>query len=199
MSLVTTDATLYWQTRHLTAGPEWVDRYWQSRAMPHRAQIIRALRSLAPFASVYEAGCNAGPNLACIRAAWPAVTLAGCDVNPRAVAWATEWLVGARITCESLLDALVTLAPHAHDVILSCYALAYLGPDDVATAISLMRRAARLGIVVAEPMGPRSERVDGLDYPEWRHPYQALMPRGEFCAVQPPADRLNGLIVERCA
>ena len=141
-------SSAFWAGPH---PPTWIAEYVASAARPYREDILDALAMLAPFASVYELGCHAGPMLTAVRTRWPDVTLAGCDVSAEAVAQCSARL-NAGVIVGDLRAALPTLATNGVDVILTCYTLAYVSASDLPTVLREVRRVARVGCVFAEPM-----------------------------------------------
>jgi hypothetical protein len=77
-----------------------------------------------------------------------------------------------------LRAALPTLATNGVDVILTCYTLAYVLPADLPGVLREVRRVARVGCVLAEPMdlggdegwtGTRHEYLTDLSDTKSRH------------------------------
>lgn len=133
----------------------WLKQYWESTEGSQRDAIIRGLEELGAFGSVLEVGCNTGPNLRRIHQRWPSVELSGMDIHGGAVqfgrsaAAAEGWHWAGYV---GDLRDLWTLGADAADVVLSCYALAYLDPQDIAGALGACIRAARRAVVLCEPM-----------------------------------------------
>jgi cyclopropane fatty-acyl-phospholipid synthase-like methyltransferase len=178
--------------------------------MRHRDLVIQGLRLLRPFTRVLEIGCNAGPMLRRIHREWPGLHLAGMDVNREAVnhglaaarsegwewdAYAGDFTAGLRALTEP------------YDVVVSCYALAYAGPEQIDGVMAEVARLARGGVVLAEPMirGPSRRLETHPDASvEWAHDVEGLL-RGRVEAktiwtrwtVDPPVDRLDGVLVAR--
>jgi SAM-dependent methyltransferase len=203
--------TEYWRKRHATwsAGPEdWAEHYWQSVNAPHRAMLLWMLQRAEPFASLAELGCNAGPNLRLIAQRWPDVQLLGIDVNAYALDAARRfanregWGHRAGFECHDLVDACRTLS--GWDVIVSCYALTYLSPEQIGAVVTAVVRAARRAVMFLEPMIHVDAALDreGWATPEvteWRHDYAALaeaagrpIRRLSVVPISPPVDSLNG-------
>jgi len=119
----------------------------------------------------------------------------------------TSLVLSARIELASgdLLTRMSALPDACADVVLSCYTLAYIAPEDLDAVLYEMGRLAKRAVILAEPMGPTTEQVRGgfSGYSEWAHGYQtALKWIGTLreCAatvipVEPPVDRLNGVLV----
>ncbi len=211
--IATETATRYWTTRHETYGPGWTEHYWESWRAPHRQQIVRALERIGPWDSLLELGCGPGANLRLIHGRWPGARLHGLDGNADAVAYTrarmAEFECSDRVTVEHdrLPDGLLRYTD-GFDVILSCYALAYLDPGDLARALHLALGLARVAVVIAEPMVIDPADAEGLAHEssptEWRHDYlgrsMAIGPpdwHATLERVDPPVDRLNGLLILR--
>lgn len=131
----------------------WLKKYWHSTEGSHRDAIIRALERVGGgFGSLLEVGCNAGPNLRRIHGRWPSVQLAGLDVHRGAVEYGTAaareegWHWTGHVGDLRELDRLAPV-----DVVLSCYALAYLDPRDIDRALGAALACARKAVILCEP------------------------------------------------
>lgn len=175
----------------------WATACWESTGKPHRGHVLAALESLWPFASVLEVGCNAGVNLRMIRERWPDVAVSGTDVCPEALAVLGEQLPAARVLPGDLRAVLPILPSREYDVVLSCYCLTYIEPDELPEVMADLRRIVRKGLVLAEPQAlGRSTRID-LPFPEWVHDYGAHFGVGwstRRTMIEPPVDRLNAIL-----
>jgi len=109
-------------------------------------------------------------------------------------------------TVGALPAATQALATASVDVVLSCYALAYLAPADLDAVLYDLGRVARRAVVLAEPMTDQPQAVPHpalSGYREWAHNYQASvrwLPTWQPLTVRvdpvtPPVDRLNGILV----
>ena len=156
------------------AGQSAAQASWDSWRAPHRREILETLDLLAPFDSLYEVGCQAGPNLRLIQNSHPGVRLGGSEPCPMAASWAFQQL-GCRIDATALPD----MAPGAEaDIVLSCYTLAYLAPDEIGAALRNMAAAARRAIILLEPMawgGFAACQCRAEPLVEWRHQYHELI------------------------
>jgi len=208
--MTTALATAYWQDRH--PGVErlkWLQGYWESWRAPHRQAVLDGLwraDQTRPLHSVAEVGCHVGPNLRLIaqrgKLARP-LTLYGLDVNAEALAFGeaqaetdrwgdrvqTRWIEGSALEIEAKLPLV--------DLIFSCYALAYVGPNELTDVLDQMASRSRY-VLLVEPStqwyAPRGICGPG---PEWRHDYFAAWPawrsieRLTVWHVRPEADRLD--------
>jgi len=179
----------------------WLTKYWGDTEGSHRDAIIRALEQLDGVASVLEVGCNTGPNLRRIHARWPLVDLAGMDIHPgaiqfgRAQAQEEGWHFAGYV---GDLRELGLLGEDAADVVLSCYALAYLDPRDIQAVLEACVRAARRAVVLCEPMVlDGDEQFSPGGVPEYAYDYgKRLAGLGtlKVSQVEPPHGRLTHVL-----
>lgn len=192
----------YWATRHETAGPGWAERYWQDTGAPHRDALVAAVAELWPFRSLLEVGCNAGPNLRRFAARWPEVAYHGIDANADALETARRHGLGAALVHGALPAALTTLP--VVDVVVTCYALAYVAPEDLGRALTGLWAKTHRGLVLAEPMTVGESVVVG-EGPEWAHDYATEITRQGWSLSRfvrrpvPRADRLDSLLLLEAA
>lgn len=151
----------FWQKKPATGPSSWAD-YWDTLGAPHRDALVDALRKLQPFGSLLEVGAGPGVNLWRILEAFPDVDCTGLDVSQAAVddghrrfaaATADGTLPGTgRVAlCAGILpEALEVMGPV--NVVLSCYALAYVHPVDIQRTLEQLGTLAQRAIVLAEPM-----------------------------------------------
>lgn len=190
--------------------------YWDGPsglAAPHRTLLVEELQRLWPFASLLEVGCGPCVNLARVRQAFgPSVHLTGFDVSESALELGQDRFIDAQL--EPPQQLAVGALPEAlsgderFDVILSCYTLAYLSPEDLAVALPRLAHAARRALVIAEPMvvvGPETGQPHLMRPapPEWRHDYVSYFrddAPGRWNAgrwVDCTVDRMNRILVAR--
>lgn len=213
---VTAQATAYWTPTlaDLPNIPRVAQRYWDSFTDPQRGWAIQAIEALPPVASVLDLGCQAGANLRALRTRWPALRLAGLDVNAPALDAARAFMAAEGWTDitlhEGVLPAALDAWPDdAVDVVLSTYCLAYVSNLDLVACLTAALRVARIAVIVIEPMvAPgESSRVcttDGSSYVEWRHDFirgfaeaaETLHAHLQVAIVtKPPVDRLTGVVL----
>lgn len=214
MQTQTREAAQWWANPRGAKTASWVDTYRNSLAHRHRDAIVSVVQGLgADVTSVLEVGSHCGPNLVRLARACPQLTqLSGVDVNAEAVAAGQRWMatlgLGDRVELAHGRIPEVTHALPAQcvDVVVSCYALAYIAPGDLDAVLYEMGRLATRAIVLAEPMpgGPAARTVIWqTEYHEWAHDYQAAAQwigtwRGcqtTVVPIDPPVDRLNGILV----
>ncbi len=153
-SLGTAEGSLeYWRTRHV-GRPQWASSYWNSQQLEERRYLVRALQRVRPFESLMELGCNAGPNLALVRRAFPAVSLTGIDINEDALrfcrqAFADEGLGSVDLREQSLYE-LDNFAPDSADIVLTSGVLIHIPPQQVRTVVASALRIARKAVIMVE-------------------------------------------------
>lgn len=182
----------------------WYARYWESTGGSQRDAIIRALEHVGAVGSVLEIGCNTGPNLRRIHQRWPGVALSGMDIHAGAIAYgraaaeAEGWTWTGTVGDLRELGRLELTA----DVVLSCYALAYLDPRDIDTVLAAALAGATTALVICEPgngdeayVPPGSHNVA-----EYHFNYQARVARlpGAYTCLRepitPPHQRLQSVL-----
>lgn len=208
----TVEAAQWWERPRGDTSAHWIATYQQSLKARHRTQIVQIMQTLRPT-SVLEVGAHCGPNLVRLAQDCPWIEqLTGIDVNADAVAGGQRWVSALGLSERiSLVQGRVPektdgLASGCVDVVLSCYALAYIAPPDLDAVLAELGRLATTAIVLAEPQietGVSQWNGGVTGYSEWAHPYQqsgTWMPswRGltsRIEPVSPPVDRLNGILV----
>lgn len=170
-------------------GPRMLDS-WQT---PWRQEIVDAVKQAGPLSSLYEIGCGAGPNLKRLKAAYPDLTLGGCDFAQPLVELAAPY---GEVTVQS--------APckvgREWDATLTCYALAYLDPHELADSL---RAIESRYLILAEPMGTNAcEFVVPLSgaLPFWVHDYQWFLVRTGWKPLwsrdlPEPHDSMNRILI----
>lgn len=211
MHAETCDASAWW-ARPRANETQWIATYQQSVMARHRTQLVQVMQTLQPT-TVLEVGAHCGPNLVRLAQELPGIEqLSGVDVNAAAVAagqaWVTRLGLDQRIELVTgrVPDMTQQLASACVDVVMSCYALAYIAPSDLDEVLYEMGRLAKRAIVLAEPMtdAGHSEWNGALTgYQEWAHNYRlasrwlpswrGMVVRSE--PVTPPVDRLNALLI----
>lgn len=208
---MTVDSLDFW-TKKPADGPRGWKAYWDTLRAPHRDGLIRTLEQLQPFESLLEVGCGPGVNLWRIQEAFPDADLTGLDVSQAAVDSGAARFAAAdedgtlkgsgRVAlCAGVLpDALEAMGPV--DVVLSCYALAYVWPNRMHETLTQVLALARAAVVLAEPMvipglpsGPivRSPAEFRYDYLRWFH---TCAPDWQVTSMKPLAvDRMNRVLV----
>ncbi len=203
---LTARATAFWGGRAKEEGGLLQD-YWESWLAPHRVAVAAALRAFPspPFQSILDLGCYSGPLLRHLRQEFPQARLAGIDVSGPAIAFAQRHLAGTFVT-GSILD-LDAWPPGPFDVIVSSYALAYLGPTDLPLVLRACLARTRRGLVFAEPQRlgtefspPVADEGLGETIHDYRLEFSSLGVPGELMALRrltPPVERLNGVLTVR--
>jgi len=205
--LASSDATDFWRHR---CQPETrdVDRYQASVAAPHRTVLLEALAACQPWRRLHELGCHMGPNLARIRERFPDALVSGCDVDANAIAAGQAWFdddPNVALWQADLFDDLNVPYFQKPDVLLTCYTLAYVHPDDLSVVLRRLVQEAQRAIVLAEPMAAGASRLTHGAFPEWAHDYAAALAtavadagrtaRACLWHIQPPVDCLNAVLL----
>ena len=214
MHTQTVEAATWWARSRGATASNWVATYQKSLQSRHRDVIVQAVRSVPDVTSVLEVGSHCGPNLIRIAQACPGIgQLTGIDVNTEAVTAGNRWVSSLGLSERiALIDGRVPdktseLPDGCVDVVLSCYALAYIAPADLDAVLYEMGRLAKRALVLAEPMTqgtePSRAKASLSDYREWAHNYQAASRwintwRGcqlRVETVTPPVDQLSAVLV----
>ncbi len=208
----TVEAAQWWAKSRGEQSAAWIANYQNSLTQRHRTTISQIVGELG-VTSVLEVGCHCGPNLVRIAQDHPQIEqCSGFDVNAEAIQAGVQWIVAKGLTERIQLvpgrmpEASRTLPDQCVDVVLSCYALAYIAPADLDGMLWEMGRLAKRAVIIAEPMTerPTSEgNVSMSGYNEWAHNYQAASQwintwRGTTLtmhSVTPPVDRLRTMLV----
>lgn len=212
MHAETAGAAAWWARPRGDRSATWIATYQSSLQTRHRGVISEIIGGIGAT-SVLEIGCHCGPNLVRLASDHPQLTqLSGVDVNAEAIASGEAWIarVGLseriQLVTGRMPDASATLPDRCVDVVLSCYALAYIAPSDLDAVLWEMGRLARKAIVIAEPMTDRPQaesRMELSGYSEWAHNYLAAsrwINTWRGCAqtiqpVTPPVDHLQQILV----
>ena len=207
-----TVAAADWWARPASGRPaNWIATYQNSLKARHRDAIAEIVAELKPE-TLLEVGCHCGPNLVRLADEHPTLEMIGLDVNADAIQAGRVWVANRKLADRVQLnagrvpDATSALPSQAFDVVLSCYALAYIAPTDLDATLHEMGRLAAKAIVLAEPMTTResAEWSGSLNgYQEWAHNYAAAKRwlntwRGmstRIVPVDPPVDRLASILV----
>lgn len=213
MHAQTQQAANWWARPRGQTNQEWVANYQKSLKVRHRDLIVETVQSLGDVTSVLEVGSHCGPNLVRLAMDCPHLTqLTGLDVNGDAISAGIRWVDGLRLSERVHLEvgrmpeATSGLPDGCVDVVLSCYALAYIAPQDLDAMLYEMGRLSRRAVILAEPMTDGVKAEGGATfggYAEWAHNYQAALKwigtlRGRATRridVTPPVDRLNAILV----
>lgn len=211
MHAQTIDAAEWWARPRGAQSANWIANYKNSLKTRHR-DVISAVVGGLGATSVLEVGCHCGPNLIRLAQDYPYIgQLSGVDVSAEAIAAGASWVASQGLADRIELvqgrvpDKTRGLSDRCVDVVLSCYALAYIAPEDLDAVLWEMGRVARTAVILAEPMsdGSTATRHTVTGYSEWAHNYRAASQwsntwRGMVLtthAVTPPVDRLSEILV----
>ena len=182
--MTTRPAEAFWQRAH---GKEWIANYATSSFSASRAAMGAALRSVAPFGTVLDLGCNCGVLVPWLQVASPGARITGVDVNDEALRDAEiGWPVHTWVS-QSVVDYVPQAADYGFqwDVVTSSSCLEHVAPQDITQVLAAMAQVARDAIVLQEvTVAPRMplEGQSPLSIPEWRYDYATrLRPLGWKC------------------
>lgn len=215
MHAETVEAGNWWARPRGATNDHWIATYQRSVGAKHRTALVDVLKTIQPE-TLLEVGCHCGPNLVRCAAEFPALEMLGVDINSDAIdagkRWVTSQGLASRIqlTAGRMPAVTADLPDRCCDVVLSCYALAYIAPADLDAVLYEMGRLAAKAVILAEPMVLGTEKathqraVQG-GYHEWAHQYGEAIKwintwRGVTTTVgtiTPPVDRLNAILVAR--
>ncbi len=212
MHTQTVEAAAWWARTRGEKSATWIGRYKNSLKARHRDVIAGVIGDLSAM-SVLEVGCHCGPNLVRLANQHPTIeTLLGIDVNEDAITEGRNWVASQGLSTRIHLkpgrvpEATQDLSDGCVDVVLSCYALAYISPPDLDGVLWEIGRLARKAIVIAEPMTDEITVTSTCTlegYQEWAHNYRRAsrwigtwqgMTFGSADVV-PPVDHLEHVLV----
>lgn len=206
-----------WAGQHqVYPGDSWARDMWNSWLDPQRIVLVKAIQKVVETpSSILEVGCGSGPNLRLWRAQWPSADLTGVDVNDTALGWGQRqaaeegwfWDAYRRRLTETEGDWGLL----RHDVVVSCYTLTYLTPDEINPVLQQLLRLTRNALVIMEPMvahGTPEYHYGGKPggqrgYPEFWYDYPTRFKeilkgtdQSVECSVEPmvPHGHLNGVV-----
>lgn len=201
----TEELTQFWTADRGAWSAQWVDHYWHSDKNMQRDVVIKMLSKLQRWRSVLEIGAHCGPNLRRIAKAWDDVECVGLDVNPDAVRMGNAGMraegLGHRVQLIEGAFPEVTKGWEGaqHDVLLTCFMLAYLAPADLVPAIRELQRLSARFVVCIEPHGKGGRQISG-DHSYYTHNYDEAFKASEQgrwwrYELQPAIDGLNSVAV----
>jgi ubiquinone/menaquinone biosynthesis C-methylase UbiE len=169
--------SLWFWTGHRDDEASWIHTYWTSVDKPHHLLLRDELVRRAP-GSVLEVGCHCGPMFRLLHEALPTCELHGVDASAVAIAAGRDGLategVAADLRVGVVPEALEAYESGSLDWVYSCYALAYVEPDQIRAAVAHMARIARCGVMLFEPTSCELDRCLGIRREQavmWVHPY----------------------------
>lgn len=211
MHVQTIEASNWWARPRGETSANWIANYQNSLQSRHRTAIVQALKTIQP-ATLLEVGCHCGPNLVRLAQEFPTLDMIGIDASAEAIAAGRGWV--ARKGFADRVQMNVGRAPAqtqalpsgAFDVVLSCYTLAYIAPQDLDAVLYDLGRLAAKAVILAEPMTEDDRAAwhgSPAGYQEWAHNYRGASRwlntwRGmtlRIVEVTPPVDRLKGILV----
>lgn len=188
------DVAAEWAAREDAA---WVMGYRDSWDRGYRHLFVDRVARFEPVSSVLELGCHSGPNIRLLATRFPDALITGIDVNLPAIEEARRSLahfpnVTTRHT--DLRPELARLEDNGIDCVVSCFALAYVDPDDIDEVLRQAWRVARKGLVLMEPHPGPGQAAEPSG---WRRDYGTLLTSAgcRRVSTEPldPGDRTGGL------
>lgn len=127
-----------------------VERYWESqRHLGRRKWFAIKLRDYK-FDSIYEVGCNSGPNLWYVNEAFENKRIGGIDINPEAIKFASEKLPDAEFSVGSLYEL---DTEDKYDIVFTSGVLLHIPPDQVKSVILKCIEKANKYVIHMETQG----------------------------------------------
>lgn len=176
---MTPQDTSFWETRpadhdHMDwpyTDRDWIEGYKESVKHPHRQEVLGILRELAPFDTLLEVGCSAGPNLALIQEAFPSAILTGIDPNPDSV----ERAMVPNVVLGDVRNLPIMVR---YDVILADASLMYVTPEEIREVMNKLALVARDAVVIVDRYNPSKlgEVTGGV----WGRDYETLLKERGF-------------------
>lgn len=180
MMAAASPATAFWRDRGPRDWARVLPTYWEDTARPHRQTLIQTLRDYPRFETLRELGSCAGTNLKLVRDAFPWVQVQGLEVSEAACIFAQQKFLrdgAVGILCADMREDAPLWADGEADIVISCYSLAYIPPEEIEVLLRHVCRSAAVGVVLVEPMigdfGRIKDTPGGLV--EWRHDYARLL------------------------
>jgi len=212
------ETAAWWARPRGPAAGQWIANYQTSLTARHRTLLVDLVKRFQP-ATLLEVGSHCGPNLIRLCEEMPDLSCSGVDASGEAIEAGRHWAftkgLSERLELQCGTFPAVTSGVKSGevDLVISCYALAYVSPSDLGDALYEVGRLATKGAVLLEPIpaGPGDVNERGWNasgYREWIHDYQDAMRwvgsmRGWACEivpVHPPVDRLNAaMVLTRCS
>ena len=148
--------------------------YWASAAEPWRQDLLDALAPVAPFSSIFEVGCNSGPNYRRLRETFGAFPYTGLDVCGSALVAAVHYAKRDQIPGEahwilgSLLTDATAWASRSFDLVFASSILSVIAPADLAAALGEMLRLSARVVAIQEPAEAQHDQA----FHQWAHDYR---------------------------
>ncbi len=160
-------------------GTHLYSRAWRERKKPinlfdcealeqdrHRAYLIDHIATFAPFGSVLDVGCGAGPAVTLLAKRFPESSVLGIDIHPLSVEQGNRRLAelglgNASLSCGDASD-LSRFRDKSIDVVYTDAVLLYIGRDAIRDTIGEMVRVARKGLLFFEFHDPKLTGDSGI-------------------------------------
>lgn len=202
----------WWAKSRGAGAASWVQDYQGSVKRHDRTALVEILKGLE-VSTLLEVGCHCGPTLVRFAQELPDLKMIGVDVNTEAITAGRAWVAAQGLSSRIQLNAgrvpemTASVPTGSCDVVLSCYALAYIAPADLDAVLYEMGRIASKAVILAEPMtfdgavAKGEQRLSG--YREWIHDYVSAGKwigtwhgrTANVVPLEPPVDRMNAILV----
>lgn len=164
----------YWSNRPITdeqrdwlyGESNWIEDYKKSKVHPHRQVIIDELKKFE-WNSLFEVGCNTGPNLELIKNNFSKSKLYGIDPNPDAVVAAYD--LGLNV-----IPGIAQQIPKLDksiDVVLADASLMYVPPDQINKAMNQIDRVCKEAVIIVERFSEQESNNGHI----WSRNYKKLL------------------------
>lgn len=121
--------------------------YQETWNHPHRNFLVHILGQMR-WTSLIEVGCGSGPNLLNILKNLTGRQIGGIDINPEAIAVASEAFQFGHFKVGSAED--IMMSDNSTDVVLTDAFLIYIGPFKIRKYLKELLRIARTYVVLVE-------------------------------------------------
>ena len=148
---------------------DWIWDYVASASHPHRDIIVEELNKLGSLGGILEVGCNAGPNLIRLQAAFPETQLAGIDIVPEAIERAMTNMSKPIFKVGNVLS--IPFEDKSFDCVLADAVLMYLQPKEINRALNEINRIVKRYVVLVERVSEK-EKNNGFI---WSRNYPKLL------------------------
>lgn len=146
---------------------DWIAGYWESINHPHRNYLIKYISEFHPN-SVFEIGCNCGPNLRLLAKKNPECDFTGIDINSESITKGKIWLKQEGISNISLIhgtaDDLSRYPDNSFDIVFSDAVLIYIALDKIEPILKELIRIAKKRVILLEWQRQRSSSFIPLKF-----------------------------------
>lgn len=173
----------YWEKRHLLKkgdwqkGKDWIEKYWSSRAHPHRQILVEKIAYYKPE-SILEIGSNCGPNLYLLSQKFPKVEIVGIDINKESIKrgkelFSQEGIINVRLLVAKA-DEIEQFSDKSFDIVFTDAVLMYIGPDKIKKVALEIQRIAKKAIILVEHHSEEESALGVYNKGNWLRDYKEL-------------------------